>query len=301
MIGLMRRLAAVLVAALAGLGASELILRHYMHDPATFLGLREVGLTVADPSLGWRFIPRHHAALRHSGRLVDYRIDGNGNRAPGWDQVSDPGRPSILFLGESIMAGWGLFWEETIAARLGRRTGLQPVNLAVFGYGNDQAMRRLEQALPSFGQARYVVSLVNVLQLERNTRPWQRGFALGGEGNLLERGPSLGFWSHLRLRVIWNQLPIHRRERIELAGALLGRTATCARAAGARPLFVVPSYGPPRAHRQHAEAAVLDQVFAAAGVDYLLVDIDPRLRLDDAWHPDAQGADVLAQAIAAAL
>ena len=66
----------------------------------------------------------------------------------------------MLFTGESVMFGKGLTWEESIPAQVGAMLGKQSANLAVDGYGNDQAYLRVQAELPRFrpagGRGRHV-------------------------------------------------------------------------------------------------------------------------------------------------
>ena len=67
--------------------------------------------------------------------------------------------PAVLFTGESIIAGYGLNWDESIPAQAGAALKTQSVNMAVFGYANDQAYLRLAAELPRFRKPVAVVSL----------------------------------------------------------------------------------------------------------------------------------------------
>jgi hypothetical protein len=85
-------------------------------------------------------------------RVIDYAIDAAGYRVSHVDEPVDLERPTILFTGESVMFGEGLTWEESIPAQVGTMMGMQTANLAVHGYGNDQAFLRLQSELPHFRQ-----------------------------------------------------------------------------------------------------------------------------------------------------
>src|SRR5262245_48673925 len=101
------------LAVVAAFCASEGILRFFMADPMAHVGVPgELGIGRVDKRLGWRFIPHRRAAAWVTGRTVIYAIDADGNRSVSPDARSNPAAPSIVFLGESIMCGWGLEWEE---------------------------------------------------------------------------------------------------------------------------------------------------------------------------------------------
>src|SRR5207245_6542094 len=91
-----------------------------------------------------------------------------GYRVSRVDEPVDLERPTILFTGESVMFGEGLTWEETIPAQVGTMMGMQTANLAVHGYGNDQAYLRLQTELPHFRQPVAVVSLFMTALFGRN-------------------------------------------------------------------------------------------------------------------------------------
>ena len=62
-------------------------------------------------------------------------------------------RPTAIFAGESVIFGKGLTWEESIPAQVGAMLGVPTANLAVDGYGTDQALLRLQAELPRFQPA----------------------------------------------------------------------------------------------------------------------------------------------------
>jgi hypothetical protein len=74
----------------------------------------------------------------------------------------------VLFTGESVMFGEGLTWEESIPAQVGGMLGVQSANLAVHGFGTDQAYLRLERELPRFRRPVAVVSLFMTALFGRN-------------------------------------------------------------------------------------------------------------------------------------
>ena len=163
-------IAAVLVAIVLALGVSELVLRHTFsraaeEDPADQEPLRK-----PDPELGWVFIPSRTGHLLTAGRDTTFSFDASGYRVRGVDAPVDPAKPTIIFTGESIVAGYGLTWGETIPAQTGAALGVQSANMAVFGYANDQAYLRLAQALPGFRRPVAVVSLFMPTLLFRHSR-----------------------------------------------------------------------------------------------------------------------------------
>jgi hypothetical protein len=145
-----------------------------------------------------------------------------------------------------------------------------------------------------------VVTTVMPVQLHRNRRDDRPH--LGLRDGTLRLLPASG--SPLRLRQLFvNDLPYLSdaglRESLGLTRAILRATAAAARARGAKPLFVVPSFGPVRPLDEHPEAFIVRPLLE--GLPHVVVDIDPAHRLPGDGHPDAEGARQIAAAVAGAL
>lgn len=149
----------VIVAVVLAFGTSELVLRHVHIGPAEWLSPNEEPRRIPDPRLGWIWAPARTGHKTIGGRVIDYAIDPAGYRVNHVDEPVDPDQPTILFTGESVMFGEGLTWQETVPAQVGAIMGMQTANLAVHGYGNDQAFLRLQTELPHFCRPVAVVSL----------------------------------------------------------------------------------------------------------------------------------------------
>lgn len=127
--------------------------------PPGLLLLAEGALRVANPSYladlpqsdlarlhryseayGWE--PRPGAVSSIEGQRTT--INAMGYRGPVHPHERTPGRPRLLVLGDSVAFGFGVADEETFSAGL-ERHGYEVVNLAVPGYGTDQALLRLER------------------------------------------------------------------------------------------------------------------------------------------------------------
>jgi hypothetical protein len=124
------------------LAALELGLRRY--DPDYFYELyAEESSNVYSEAYGWE--------LRRGFRGVDFgriaTVNAQGYRGPAHPHAKPPGVHRVVMFGDSIAYGAGVEDGETFAAQLeamarGRR---EVVNLAVGGYGTDQALLRLER------------------------------------------------------------------------------------------------------------------------------------------------------------
>jgi hypothetical protein len=251
----------------------------------------EEPLRQPDPQLGWSFVRARTGHATVGGRDISYTIDSLGFRVRSGDMPVDPDRPAILFTGESIMAGFGLTWDESIPAEVGALLRTQSVNMAVFGYANDQAYLRLSSELPRFRRPVAVVSLFVPSLFVRNLdddRPHV--------GPSLDWRPGISRW---RLHALVNFLvPYHSgaeiERGIEATRAVLMATAGVAQAHQAVPLVVVPQFGPEGPVERMLRRRVLDD----ARIAYVQVQLDPAWHLSGDSHPDPRAARAIATAIA---
>lgn len=283
-----------MLAVLMAIVVSELALR-YVHrhaaeeEPAGHEPRRRL-----DPQLGWTFAPSRVARQMEGGRIIEYAFDRSGYRVRRIDEPVDPGRPTILFTGESMIVGEGLTWDESVPAQTAASLGMQAANLAVSAYANDQAFMRLRSELPHFRQPVAVVSLFTPTLFDRNM-----------DDDRPHLGPGL-VWMPARER--WRLLEIlrllvryRREETIERGVAVTQEVlrATCdlARQRGASPLILVPQFMP----EEPAERVVRERVLDGTGLPVVQVELDGRWRISGDGHPDARAAHAIAEAIAARL
>jgi len=283
----------VLAAAVA-IPASEPVLRRLHLDFAEWLRPAEEPLRKLDARLGWTLVPARTGRARSAGRLVEYAIDASGYRVRRVGDPVDPTRPTIVFIGESIMFGEGLTWEESVPAQVEAMTGVQGANLAVHGYATDQAYLRLEAELPSFRHPVAVVALFMPALFGRNL-DHQRPHL---EPGLVWR-PAVPRWRLVSLAQQF--VPYHDLDTIDegirVTRDVLRATSALARARGAASLIVVPQLGAESAPERTLRHLVLD----ASRVPYVMVQIDPAWHLPWDRHPNAYAAHVIASAIAARL
>jgi hypothetical protein len=90
-------------------------------------------------SYGWE--PRPGAVALVEGQRTS--INAAGQRGTLHPHARTPGRPRLLMIGDSVAFGFGVADEQTFSADL-ESDGYEVVNLAVPGYGTDQALLRLE-------------------------------------------------------------------------------------------------------------------------------------------------------------
>jgi hypothetical protein len=284
----------VVIAAALALAASEVVLRYLHLRPAEWVGRDQEPRRQLDLRLGWTFVPSRtgHGAI--GGRIVDYTFDAAGYRVGRIDEPVDPQRPTIVFTGESIMFGKGLTWEESIPAQVGAMLATQSVNVAVDGYGNDQAYLRMQAELPRFRQPVAVVAMFMPALFGRNL-----------DDDRPHLGPGLQWLpgvAHGRLRTLAQLIAPYRRQVTVERGITVTReifraTVDLAAAQGAMPLILVPQFGP----EDHVEQALRRRILDEPGLPYVLVEIDPGWRLSGDVHPNAYAAHVIAAAVAARL
>ena len=284
----------VLVAILLALAVSELTLRWMHLRPADWQLAEAEPRRVADPRLGWRFASGRTGRGKVGGRVVEYAFDRSGYRVPLAGDIVDPQSPAILFIGESVMFGYGLAGTESIPAQTGALMHVQAANLAVNGFGSDQAFLLLQSELPRFRRPVAVVSLFMTTLFARNLRD-----------DRPHLGPGLAWMpahAHGPLRWIANLLvPYHGAAAIDqgvsVTRAVLRATVDLSSARGAQALILVPHFGP----EAPAEEALRRRVLDGARLPYVLVELDPDWTLPLDSHPDARAARAIAEAVVASL
>ena len=282
------------LAVVLALGTSELILRAHPPYPHDADPLEQEPRRHADPWLGWGFVPARSVIAEEAGRRVTYSFDAAGHRVSALGAPVDAERPTLLFTGESIIAGFGLAWEETIPARVGALLGIQSANLAVSDYSNDQSYLRLAAELPRFREPVGVVTLFMPSLFDRNLLGNRPQLAAG-----LNRRQAAQYW---RLTALLRWLVPYRSsaavdEGITRTRDSLRALVDLARARGAEPLIVVPQFGPESATEEMLRRRILDET----RLPYVHVKLDPSWHLPGDLHPDSRGAQAIAIAVAGRL
>ncbi len=283
-----------LLAVVLALAAGELILRAHPPRPHDADPLEQEPRRQGDRWLGWVFVPGRSVVVEEAGRRVSYSFDAAGHRVSSAAATVDFERPTLIFTGESIIAGFGLAWEETIPARVSALLGTQCANLAVFDYSNDQSYLRLAAELPRFRKPVAVVTLFMPSLFDKN---------------LLHNRPHLsavGRWQpadeHWRLVELLRWIIPYRssaavEQGITRTRGSLGALVDLARAQGAQALIVVPQFGPESAPEALLRRRILDEV----GLPYVHVILDRSWHLPGDPHPDPRAAQAIAIAVAARL
>ncbi len=274
--------------------ASELVLGHKFAFAAAETQAREEPLRQPDQKLGWVFAPARDGQTIVGERKIAYSIDSHGYRVRDSNAPVDVNLPSILFTGESIVAGYGLNWDESIPAQVGALLKTQSANIAVFGYANDQAYLRLAAELPRFRRPLAVVSLFIPSLFVRNLGDDRPRLAPG-----LDWKPGIHrLWLSSLFRFL---VPYHSTAEIEqgiqTTRAVLLSTSALARQRHAISLVIDPQFGPEGPVERMLRRRILDD----AGIAYVQVELDPSWHLKGDLHPDPRAAHAIAMAIAARL
>jgi hypothetical protein len=281
----------VFIAAVLALAASEFVLRRVHLRPAEWLLPEEEPRRQPDERLGWTFVPARTGHSTVGGRVIDYTFDASGYRVRSAGEPVDLERPTIVFVGESVMFGEGLMWDESVPAQVSAMTGTQSANLAVHGYGSDQAFLRLQMELPRFRRPVAVISIFMTALFGRNL-----------DQDRPHLGPGL-VWlparERSRLASLAGLLVPYRRDEtvdrgITMTRDVLRATVQLAKSRGAAPLTIVPHFG----QEQPVDTRIRRRIFEDAGVPSELVEIDESWHLSWDRHPDARAARLMATAIA---
>jgi hypothetical protein len=286
-------------AVVLALGASELILRAQgrpkKHD---LRGSSDPEMNVPDPRLGWVWKGPYTRTTPQAGRSIDFAFDEHHDRVRAAGDAEDPERPTVLLVGESIVAGHGLPWDESLAGLIGAALDLQVVTLGVVGYGCDQAFVRLFDALPRF---RHVVAVVTIFFPALVDRVgWIDRPRLAFDADQPVVSPAWpGFWRDLRvIRVLNDLLPYRDEASIELTGEIFRQTARLARARGARALFLTPHLG---RGRPRGDGYLIDDLLSRQGLEV----VDPDWAFEPLEpgdvHPNARATRTMAAAVVKAL
>ena len=286
---LVRDVAPTLIAIILALAASEGLL-HLLPWYADHQATRQrEPLRRRDPVMGWAHVENHVGRGELGGRMIDYAYDAAGHRVRAAGQNVDYAAPTLLFVGESIMGGHGLTYDETIPARVGARFGIQPANLAVGGFATDQMYMRLKAEWPRYRQPRALVILFMPSLFHRNMETDRPYLAAGLAWRPPSDAPRLYQLAH---RVVPYRSDADIANGVAITRQALFAMVDMARAKGAVPLIIVPQLAPETAEERVLGARVL------AGLPSVQVNVDPTWHVPNNRHPDARGDARIADAVA---
>ena len=294
----------VVLAAVLAVFASDAVLRARGYkDPVKPPVLHYEPDSEGDSLLVYRPIPSHVTECDAGARHLRFVIDRNDWRVRSTEDVVDFSRPTVIFTGESTAAGFGLNYDETFPSEVGEALGLQPVNVAVQGYGNDGAYVRLHEALGRFEHPVATVTLVNQVMIERNVWPDRPHLVLGDDlsrsfepvkavdDGWLARSPLL----HIAKRVF------HSSEGLRRARAYIAATARETRDHGGFPLFLFTDFRVACLPDETGAPSLERNLFEGLDVVHVRVDLGLDTYDPVILHPNAVAQRQLADAVTRAL
>ncbi|HKA91987.1 MAG TPA: hypothetical protein VKE22_30195 [Haliangiales bacterium] len=289
------RVASVLLAAVAALGVTEVWLRSRDPHPPSAPAWEEPRLRL--DGRGWHYLPNQTRVFPKYGRVVDYAIDGEGNRARRQQDVVDRARPTLLLAGESMAYGWNVPYDESLQGLLERETGLQVVNLSAPGYSTEQEYVRIADALPRFAKPVAVVLLLVNTQISRNAHTHRPHLEIAGDGTPVF-APAAGGLPGLRVVQLLTERLYHPERAVQITAAILRAADRAIRERGARPIFLVTNFGPTCAR----EPELLHELFEQQRLPFVRVAIaeEDWLAANDR-HAGPSGMRKLADAVERAL
>jgi hypothetical protein len=116
-----------------------------------YTGCKEMGETEEtafghfDQDTGWSY----NSMVTYYREGSKYSFNKYGFRTDDPLRDIDYSKPRILFIGDSITFGYGLNYEETFAAKIGKLLGdkFEVVNIGVEGFATDQTLHRLRDSM----------------------------------------------------------------------------------------------------------------------------------------------------------
>jgi hypothetical protein len=282
------------IALILALGLSEVAMRWITWREDRAWAIDKEPLRRSHPVIGWENIPNRVGQETFKGRRIRYVVDRDGHRVADLTKPVDYERPSILYVGESIMFGSKLNWAETVPGQVQAMTGIQSANLAINVFATDQNHMHLARELPKFRHPVAIVVLFAPTMLERNLRSNRPHL-----DDALRWQPPREQWrlQHLA-RIVF---PFHRRSTIEqvlgTTRTTLKATAGTARARDVPILLLIPTFMP----EEPNEKLFRDTILQGTGIPHIVVPLDADWRLWPNFHPDARADHVMALAVASRL
>jgi hypothetical protein len=245
----------------------------------------------------------HVTECRVGDKPLRFAIDANGYRVRSLEEPVDFSKPTILSVGESVASGFGLNYDETYAAMLADRLGVQAANGAVQGYGADWAYVRLSEELPRFQHPIATLTLIHHGLVDRNVfldRPhWY--LAEDGTKTFVPRQVYDEDWrANSPVYQLFTTL-FHTDEGLRRMRAFITATARETRARGAYPLFILTNCGPACMPDATGASSIDHTIFEGLDVDHVRVDIPPDLYEPAILHPRRDAQVMIADAVERAL
>lgn len=167
-----------------------------------------------NPRIAYGLRPGFRGRVPFAGVVVDFEVNRHGFRGPDWEERKPPGTVRIVGLGDSVMMGYAVEYEQSYLHRLKTELRshlpdltLEVLNLAVGGYNTVQEVAVLEEIGLAFEPDLVLLHLVSndhhgiqYQGLRPSALAWDRSFlfdAVRGVRRTGEYGP-YGGWEDLR-------------------------------------------------------------------------------------------------------
>ncbi len=290
------------VAVVLALATSEVILRKPWSPPPPPPPECKVCMpSIWDPKFLWVLKPSTvHRWISPKGREVVYYTDAEGNRVAEPMLVHDHDKPTILVGGESIALGIAVSYEDTFAAILESRLGVQVVDIAVYGYGMDQAFMRERDVAASYSHLLAIVTTFVPEEVERPEREERPSLHVTGAGSLELLPPTPVRIRESALRKLW-WATYHDDEPFRTMEAIARATVDLAKSRGARALFVTTNFMAPCLPTVGSSPALFEKLFDAQEIPRVHVDLEEAERAEGDFHPGPVSHMKIADAVEHAL
>ncbi len=294
--------ARVALAIVMALAVSEVILRKpWHHEPPGPPGeCVFCPPNYQEPTLGWRLTPSKTMTWDTGFAKVLYVSDAEGNRVRGTDVKRDHDRPTILITGESVAYGMALSYDESFAGQLEDDTGLQVVNVSVFGYGMDQAYLRMREIAPLYSHLVGIVTVFVPQEAERFDIEDRDHLALDSHGNLHLVPPTPKWLRDMHVRDIWRGIS-HSEDAIDVMRAIARASAAYAKERGAALVFVTTNYDAPCLAIDGKKPALFERIFDEQGLPSENVPVPAGDHIVGDPHPSPAAHRRIADAVEKAL
>jgi hypothetical protein len=256
----------------------------------------------SDERLDWVYDGPRTSVFVEDDRAVMYAVDAVGSRVHAQTDAIDPAQPTLLFVGESVVFGLGVHWEEAFPTIVGRELGLQVVNAGVHGYGDDQIYLTMLDRLADLRQPVAVVWLTMADVLERDVETWRLRHEVLPDGTVVPVPPEPELLRESPVVALFERLaPGQSSASVRIPRAIYAAADRAVRARGGYPLFVLTNYQRPCLPDASGRPSIEGLLFDGLPVQHVRVDLDPEALVHTNGHPDASSHARLARGIVDAL
>lgn len=123
-------------------------------------GVSEYHIGRYDSELGWNYTPK--TSMVWDGG-VTYTFNNEGYRTDDQARSTDFTKPITLLVGDSVLFGHGLQYEDTFGYKLQKELGdtQEVLNFSVQGYGTDQIYLMLQRVMPLYHPKAVIIDYLN--------------------------------------------------------------------------------------------------------------------------------------------